>query len=126
MMARIKQMVDLEYDDEDSLDAVTPMPMARPLYPPGLRICLTEKELEKLGFDPAEAEVGGTIHITGAMGEITSVSCEDNEGGKRCRVEIQIQKIAIESEDAENDAPEAESAPAENRPSRRKKAPIYG
>lgn len=123
MAEKMKTMTDMELDDEDSMDACLPMPCERPRWPYGLRICLTEKELKKLGFDVAEAEVGGTVHITGAMGEITSVSCNESDRGKDCRVEIQIQKLSIESEDAENDNAPGE---AEAGAPKRKKAPLYG
>lgn len=121
----MKQMVDMEMDDEEKLDAAMPIPMSdKPRWPYGLRICLTEAELKKLGFDASEAEVGGTVHITGAMGEITSVSCDESDSGKHCRIEIQIQKLAIESEDAENEA--AEEAEDGDAPAKRKRAPLYG
>lgn len=96
-------MRSMELDDEDKIDAVMPMPMAeKPDYPFGLRICMTEKELEKLDLDPAGAEVGGMIHGH-FIGRITSVSCNDTEGGQSCRVEVQIEDLAIESEDEENE-----------------------
>ena len=124
-MNKPKMMVDMEMDDESKIDAVMPIAMpTKPDYPYGLRISLTEKELEKLGLDASEAFVGGTIHITGAMGEITSVSENDNGDGKCCRIEIQIQKMSVESEDAENDVhAKADEGEA---PSRRKRAPLYG
>lgn len=96
-------MKSMELDDEDKLDAVCPIPMPnKPDYPYGLRICLTEKEFEKLGLDASVACVGGVIHGH-FMGRITSVSAEDRDGGSSCRVEIQIEDLAIESEDDENE-----------------------
>ncbi len=100
-MGKLNPMVDMELDDEDKLDAAMPIPMpAKPDYPFGLRICLTEKELEKLDLDHSEAFVGGTIHGK-FMGRITSVSEDAREGGSSCRIEIQIERLAIESEDDE-------------------------
>jgi hypothetical protein len=96
-------MTSMEMDDEDQLDAVTPYPMPdKPKWPYGLRICLTHKELEKLGLDASEAFVGGIIHGH-FLGKITSVSADDTESGSCCRVEIQIEALSIESEDAENE-----------------------
>lgn len=102
-MAKVAVMRSMELSDEEKLDVAAPIAMAdRPDYPYGLRICLTMDELEKLELDPSDAVVGGTVHLH-AMGRITSVSSSDGETGPSCRVEIQIEDLAIESEDAEND-----------------------
>jgi hypothetical protein len=99
-------MTDMELDDDDKLDAAMPIAMPdKPDYPYGLRICLTEKEFEKLGLDPSDAFVGGMIHGH-FMGRITSCSSTDGEMGQCSRVEIQIENLAIESEDEENAASE--------------------
>lgn len=97
-------MQSMELDDESKLDAAQPIAMdSRPDYPYGLRICLTHEELKKLDLDPADAFVGGMIHGH-FMGRITSASANDYEGsGPSCRIEIQIESLAIESEDAENE-----------------------
>lgn len=97
-------MVSLELDDEDMLDMDCPIgiPMPdRPKYPYGTQIVLGDKELEKLGCDVGDAFVGGMIHIH-AMARVTSVSQNDTEGGKRSRVELQIEAMCVEGEDAEN------------------------
>lgn len=92
------KMVSLELDDEDQLDTVMPLPMAeRPKYPFGLRICLTEKELEKLGLD-ADCDIGDVIDIR-AFARVTSVSVNQMENGdESCRVELQIEEMAVEDE----------------------------
>lgn len=96
-------MKSMELDDEDKLDALQPISMPdKPDYPYGLRICLTEKEIEKLGLDDGEAECGGIFHLHG-LARITSVSRVENDGVKTCRIEAQIEDMAIESEDAENE-----------------------
>lgn len=94
-------MQSMELDDEDKLDACLPMPCAMPDFPYGLRNSLSEKEFEKLGLDPADAFVGGVVHGH-FMARITSVSAEEREGKKTCRIEWQIEDLAIESEDEEN------------------------
>lgn len=101
--AKMRAMQSMELDDEDKLDTIMPIPMAsKPDYPYGLRICLTEKEFEKLKLDPSAAEVGGMVHLH-AMARITSVSSSEGEMGHCCRVELQIENLAIESEDEENE-----------------------
>lgn len=96
----------MEYGDEDKLDACCPMPMPnKPDFPYGLRISLTDKELSKLGIDHADAFVGGIFHGH-FMARITSVSADENEDRKSCRLEAQIEDLAIESEDEENETGE--------------------
>jgi hypothetical protein len=97
-------MQSMELDDEDKLDA--PMPIAmpdKPDFPYGLRICLSEKELAKLNLDVPEAEhIGGIVHGH-FMARVTSVSTDQRDGETCCRVELQIEDLAIESEDTENE-----------------------
>ena len=100
------RLIDLELDDEDKLDMALPSgPGGKPKgpdYPWGLRISLTEKELAKLDLDIKDAEIGDLIDMR-AFGVITSISQNDSDGGKCCRVEIQLQKLAIENEMEEDD-----------------------
>ena len=96
-MASWSKLVDLEMDDEASMDAIMPMPMAnKPRYAYGLRICLCEDELKKLDLDLPS--VGDVIDLR-AFAEVTAVS--DGECGRR--VELQIQKMAVENEMAEDE-----------------------
>lgn len=93
------KMVDMELDDESKLDAPQPYPMPeKPDYPYGLRICLTEKELKKLDIE-APQNIGEVIDLR-AFAVVTSISCYKTEGSGDdcCRVELQIQKLAVESE----------------------------
>jgi hypothetical protein len=95
-------MTDMEMDDEDQLDAIMPIAMPdKPRFPYGLRICLTEKEFEKLGLDPRDAIVGGICHGH-FLARVTDVHAAENDGGSSCRVELQIEDLAIESEDEED------------------------
>lgn len=94
-------MQSMELDDEAKLDACLPMPCALPDFPYGLRLSLTEKEFDKLGIDPAAAMVGGICHGH-FMARICSVSANEGSDGNTCRVELQIESLAIESEDDEN------------------------
>lgn len=98
------KLVSMELDDEDKMDCPCPMPMSsKPDYPYGLRICLTHKELEKLGLE-ADCDIGDMIDMR-AFGCVTSVSMNKTDGGNtECRIEIQIEKLAIEDE-AEEETP---------------------
>ena len=96
-MSSWSKLADMEYDDEASMDAIMPIPMPdKPRYPYGLKICLCEGELKKLDLDLPN--VGDVIDLR-AFAEVTSVS--DGEGGRR--VELQIQKIAVENEMTETE-----------------------
>lgn len=94
------KLVDMENDDEDQIDLAVPAIAERPKYPWGLRICLTHRELEKLGLD-ADCEVGDVIDLR-AFAVVTSCSLNETEGGRDCRVELQIQKLAFENESTED------------------------
>ncbi len=98
-------MQSMELDDESKLDA--PMPIAmpnKPDYPYGLRICLTDDEIEKLGIDPTDATVGGTFMLQG-LARVTSVSCNDGPDGKCYRIEAQIEDMGILGGDDEDVKP---------------------
>ena len=102
------RLVDLEMDDESILDTVCPVPMPKPRgpqYPWGLRITLTHKELAKLGME-ADCQIGDYLDLR-AFACVTSVSKDtDSDGNACCRVELQLQKIAVEDESAETDETE--------------------
>jgi hypothetical protein len=89
------KMVDMERSDDDKLDAMACFPSVQPDYPPGLRICFCSEELKKLGLDVPD--IGDMIDMR-AMGTVTSVSIDKTDGDDRCRVEIQIERIALENE----------------------------
>lgn len=94
------KMADMEMDDEAQLEAVMPIAMPdKPRFPYGLRICLTHDELKKLNLKP-DCEVGDVIDLR-AFATVTSVSISQSEGGDHCRVELQIEKLAIENESGE-------------------------
>ena len=86
-------MVSLELDDMDKYDS----PMienVRPDYPFGARLCLTTAELQKLGIDIKEANVGDYFHIN-ALACVTSISSTDGPDGQCDRLEAQIEKMAV-------------------------------
>lgn len=96
------KLVDLELDDEDKLDTVRPIPCETPDYPYGLRICLTNRELDKLGLDD-DVAIGDMIDMR-CFGSVTSVSkTPDGNGGQCIRIEIQIEKMSVENEMTEDE-----------------------
>ena len=97
------KLVDMEMDDEDKIDCALPIaPTSKPDYPWGLRISLCEKDLKKLGLDCKDAEIGDMIDMR-CFGVVMSISQSQGDGYDSCRVEIQIQKIAIENEMTEDE-----------------------
>lgn len=101
-MAGWSKLVDMEMDDEQVLDMAMPIAMSeRERYPYGLRICLTHDELAKLGLE-ADCDVGDVIDLR-AFAVVTSVSMNETENGKNCRVELQIQKLSVENESTETE-----------------------
>lgn len=101
-MAGWTKMVDMEFDDESMMDMPMPMTMpSRPRYPCTLMITLTDRELTMLNLSH-DCEVGDVIDLR-AFAVVTSCSSHDSEhGGKSCRVELQIQKLAVENESTED------------------------
>ena len=96
------KLTSMELSDEEKLDDIClpcgpDMKPKGPDYPWGLRISLTEKELEKLELDAKDAEIGDLIDLR-AFAVVTCISQDERDGKKCCRVELQIQKLAIESE----------------------------
>ena len=96
-MSGWSKMVSLELDDDDKIDMAMPS-LGQPDYPWGTRICLTEKELKKL--DLPIPEIGDMIDLR-AMGPVTSVSINKTDGEDCCRVEIQLEKVALEDDNRE-------------------------
>lgn len=89
------KLVDMELDDEDKYDFCAPIPCAKPDYPYGLRISLSEKELKRLGLPIPEC---GDMLDVRCFATVTSVSINEGSDGKSCRVELQIEKMAVENE----------------------------
>ena len=92
------KLVSMELDDEDKMDLALPPPVSeQPDYPWALKISLTDKELTKLGLEDDLPDVGDYIHL-GAMARVTSVSSNATDGQNCCRVELQIEMLAVEEE----------------------------
>lgn len=113
------KMVDMELDDEQigDMQAQVKLPET-PRYPYGLRISLTKAELGKLQLDAGDAFVGGYVHGH-FLACITSVSMNENQESDDCRVELQIERLAVESEDEENEEMEAMNGKG------RRRSPLY-
>ena len=107
--------VSMERTDDEKLDALPTLAPAlkdQPDYPYGLRISLTQSELDKLGLDVSTVKINDIIDMR-CFARVRSTSSDMDEGGKPCcRVELQITDMAVENENDEEPAP----APARKRP----------
>ncbi len=97
-MADMGTMTNLALDDEEQYDAVLPIPMDKPEFPPGCRFTLTDAEFDKLGLDPSVAEVGA-VFSGRFVARICYVSHTKDDNGNRCRMEAQMEALEIEGSD---------------------------
>jgi hypothetical protein len=96
-------------------------------YPYGLRITLTEAELEKLGVDHEDWSVGDTFHIH-ALAKVNSISENETENSEnKCCVGLTLTHLAgPESEDEENKEEEHGDDLAEHGYRREKESEKHG
>lgn len=95
-------MVDLKRTPEEMNQAIMP---GISEYDYGLCLSLGDDSLKKLDVDFDSVEVGETYHLF-ILAKVTAKSRNDNEGGMRDRVELQITHMGAESEDKENEESE--------------------
>lgn len=102
------KMVDLALTDEEKMSSDVPcVPIDRPKYPYGLCISLDQSSLEKLKLDTKDVSVGDMVDLR-AFAVVTSISENDTSDGPRSRVELQIEKLAVEDEATESTAEESD------------------
>jgi hypothetical protein len=94
-MRKLPSMVDMARSPKEMAEGAVPQ---APVYPYGLGICLCTEELEKLGVDYEDWQVGEHFHLF-AMAKITSISKNETAEGENCRVELQIVSLEGESEE---------------------------
>lgn len=95
----LSKLVDMRRTAEEKAE-LGPMSWNPSEYPVGLSICLCEDELEKLQVEHDDCQVGD-IYDLRALAKVTSVSEQENENGKSCRIEMQIIMLGVESESDE-------------------------
>jgi hypothetical protein len=94
MARHFSKMVSMARSKEELADARANMPvlsMNPESHPYGLRIILTDAELDKLGMSQ-ECETGDSIHLC-CHAVVRSVTRTDDEGGKTCCVTLQIEDM---------------------------------
>ena len=107
-------MTDMAKSEEDVAKDSSPLMMSENKYPYGLRISLSQDDLEKLGVDHADFEIGDVFPLD-ILAKVVSKSANETEGGEEnCCVSLQITHISAEEEEtdeeeeAEDDEPSLE------------------
>jgi hypothetical protein len=111
----MSKWVDMEMDDEDQLDAIMPLPMARPRYPCGLCLSFDKVSIGKLGLE--ELPACGDILDLRCFMEVTHVS--DGPGGQCFEAQITMILSPVENENTEPEMNEPE-------PAIRRRGALYG
>lgn len=115
-MKKLPAMTDMACKPSEMEVAVIAPPAAdEPYYPYGLRITLTEEELDKLDLD-SDCEVGDMIHIH-CLAKVCGINTNSTVVSSSKTIQLQITHIACEDEEHENEEYEAEEE---------KSAPVLG
>ena len=104
-MAWGKGLIDMGRTTEEKISAIEesmPMPMQAADYPYGLQVHLDEKDLEKLGLN-GDCEAGDTLEFM-AKATVRNVSKHEFNGKHSCSIDLQIEKMAVSSDDEEGAA----------------------
>lgn len=96
------KMQDMARTVDEMQEAASPISMNMPKYDYGLNICFNQETLDKLDLEHDDVEVGDMIHLM-AMATVTSVSKSDTGNGEKCRIELTLTHIGVESEDSEDE-----------------------
>ena len=100
-------LIDMQRETKPE-EMASPLSMSDNKYPYGLRINLTQEELEKLDVDHSDWKVGETFHLH-AFAKVVSISQDEREGGEKCcNVGLQITHLQGEDEDSEGHEEEEE------------------
>ena len=113
----LSKLVDMRMTSEEKMEANMPFSFNQSEYPYGLSISLDQNTLAKLDVDHEDWQIGDIFDLR-CMARVTSVSENETESGKCCRVELQIVMMGAESESNETDE---EEQPKKRKPSLYKK-----
>jgi hypothetical protein len=92
-------MVNMKCEDDEK-ETMAAMPEG-PEYPYGLRICLNEESIKKLGIDKLP-ELGAEM-ILNAKVSVCSVSKSESEGGVYRNLDLQITDMELGSKKSSSD-----------------------
>ena len=99
------KLVSTEIDDEQKLDMAMPMGGLSevPDFPAGMKICMDETLLKRLELS-SDCEPGDYLDLR-CFATVTSVNKMQVNGKDRVRVELTIEKVAVEAEMESDGAP---------------------
>jgi hypothetical protein len=95
--------VSTELTIDERIDAAMPMGISlgdAPDYPYGMKICMDEGLLQKLGLSD-NCDIGDLLDMR-CMAKVTSVTKNQVNGEDKCRVELTIIEVKTENEDTES------------------------
>lgn len=99
------KFVDMAMSPQEALEeygsSPTPDASKLPKYPYGLCISLCKDEIDKLGLDVSDLEIGDFLHLH-SMARVTSYSLRETEGGSDPRIELTLAFIEVEDEGEED------------------------
>lgn len=99
-------LTDMAKSDEEAEKDRSPLMMSENKYPYGLRISLSQDDLEKLGVDHGDFEIGDVFPLD-ILAKVVSKSANETEGGEEnCCVSLQITHIGAEEQEEELDEEE--------------------
>lgn len=99
-MKMLPNFVDMAKSPEQIAEDSMPYDMQKHetnVYPYGLGICFGQQELDKLNLD-GDCEPGDMVHLS-CIARVTSVSKNETNEGMKTRIEMQIERIAVEGEE---------------------------
>lgn len=103
-------LTDMAKSEEEVAKDSSPLMMSENKYPYGLRISLSQDELEKLGVDESDFAIGDVFPLD-ILAKVVGKNANETEGGEaNCCVSLQITHIGAEidetceEEEAEDNA----------------------
>lgn len=107
-------LTDMAKSEEEVAKDSSPLMMPENKYPYGLRISLSQDDLEKLGIDHEDFEIGDVFPLD-ILAKVVGKNANEAEGGEaNCCVSLQITHIGAEEEETaeEEEAEEHEEEPS--------------
>lgn len=87
-------MKDLKLSKKESKSETQPTAIEQPQYPYGTRLDFDSDLVKKLGIEDLEAEDEVRIE---AIGSVTRKTVNEDQGGKRIEITIQLKKMEVNS-----------------------------
>ncbi len=97
------KLIDMKMTDAEKADMMSCQPCTPPEYPYGLKLCLSEDQIAKLGISGVPA-VGSTMSIQANVRVVSAGAREDQDAdepdGQERNLELQIIEMGVDSKKA--------------------------